>query len=64
MRSNSVALRGLAAIIMTRATGSVFRGCCCAILLCTENDSFAREKKVLVRLENIDRLSGELCAAA
>jgi len=57
MRSNSVALRGLAAIIMTRHYGQRFQGLLLrSFTLNTENDSFAQEKKVLVRLENIDRL--------
>ncbi len=57
IRSNSVALRGLAAIIMNRHYGQRFQGLLLrSFTLNTENDGFAREKKILVRLENTARL--------
>ncbi|HAE41134.1 MAG TPA: hypothetical protein DCG57_21240 [Candidatus Riflebacteria bacterium] len=57
MRSSNVALRGMAALVLFKHYGESFRGQLLRnFTLNPANDSFAVEKTVLVKMENIDRL--------
>jgi len=57
IRSKSVALKGLASIIMTKHYKKPFQPQLLRnFALIPENDAFAQENKVMVRLENVNKL--------